>query len=104
MLSDEAERDLSSAVRHLEAVPGPPKKWPGRGVQNIIRARMPQNPHNPWHRRSVDPVQTTQDSSIGGRSRLSVTEDANPPVARGNDRQHVPKWQTSGGLPAAAPP
>ena len=38
-------------------------------------------------------------SSIGGLSRLSVTEDANPPVARGNDRQHVPKWQTSGGPP-----
>jgi hypothetical protein len=38
-------------------------------------------------------------SRIGRGRRWRQTEDANPPAARGNDRQHVPKWQTSGGLP-----
>ena len=35
---------------------------------------------------------------------IQATEDAKSSCGSGNDRQHVPKWQTSGGLRAVAPP
>jgi hypothetical protein len=104
-------RGLARARASARVAAAPGARGRGRAVaaQDADKASISEGYNCPRGKKSPHIHRFSGDSamrrsSIGGRSRLSVTEDANPPVARGNDRQHVPKWQTSGGPPAAAPP
>ena len=119
VLAGKSEGDILARRRELELLPGAPQHRPRSSASEVGRTVLAQDADKARHQRRVQlspswretPCISTSffrgfsDAALKYRraSRLSVTEDANPPVARGNDRQHVPKRQTSGGLTAAAP-
>jgi hypothetical protein len=102
VLAREADRNVVPARCELEGLPRLPQQRLRHDAREIGRLPAAQNADQAGHEAEVsvppEKPEATQDSRFRSRRRFSLTEDANPPAARGMTASS-PHLQTSGGPP-----